>query len=122
MIPPSSYRWLLSAALLCSIGNALAQDSTPPHLVSAAANCSGGVIAVTFDKQMTDSALNPAHYALSGGLSVLSVSQPGNLETFYLTVSGALTQGQAYTVTVNGVSDLLGNPIAPSSQTSFSCT
>src|SRR5205814_6618956 len=69
----------------------------------------------------SDSALNPAHYALSGGLSVLSVSQPGNLETFYLTVSGALTQGQAYTVTVNGVSDLLGNPIAPNSQITFQC-
>src|SRR5205814_9526779 len=71
---------------------------------------------------MTDSALNPAHYALSGGLSVLSVSQPGNLETFYVTVSGALTQGQAYTVTVNDMSDLLGNPIALDSQIFFSCT
>ena len=39
----------------------------------------------------------------------------------HLGTSAALTPGVTYTATVNGVVDILGNPIVPDSQVSFLC-
>jgi hypothetical protein len=108
--------------LTIDFGFTAAEPGSPPQVVSAAANCSGGLVILEFNKQLDYQVGNDAsHYDLSGVIAVLAAQVGSDLRHVYLTTSAALAQDQAYTVTVNGVVDLLGTPIAPNSQVTFSC-
>lgn len=118
--------FLLPVARLCLLGLALCSVGYPakaqPQLLSAAANCIGGLVTVQFDRHLDiPSAESAGHYALSGGLNVLSATISPDLTKVYLSVDGALTEGQNYTVTVNNVADADGALITPDSQAEFAC-
>src|SRR5437867_657702 len=117
-----SWKYLVSLLLFVAASMVSRAQDTPPKLIRASVNCSGGLLDLEFDKQLDSQVANDAsHYTLDGGITVLSALTRPNLEHVALTTSAPLTQSQAYTVTVNGVTDLLGNPIAPNSQITFQC-
>lgn len=97
----------------------LADGSSFPRVVGAVSTGNTGVL-VQFSKPMADSAADTFRYAIVqenvnpevGALAVLSASfAPGDHKTVHL-----VTRSQnevTYTVTVVGVTDLAGNPLAP---------
>jgi len=91
-------------------------DSIPPNIINIAAAASQ--IIVTFSEPVDSvTAGNAAKYSVSGGVNVLSATQnPGNAAQVTLTTGVALNFGTIYTLTVNGVNDLFGNPSHVSGQ------
>ncbi len=95
-------------------------DDVPPALVRASALPDLASVLVRFSRTVANDATNIAHYALSGGATVLSAAlDAANLFDVTLTTT-ALTPATRYTVTVNGVRSRTGDvPIAPDSTASF---
>ena len=91
-------------------------DTIPPNLSSLAATANQ--ITVTFSKPVDPATAGAAaHYAVSGGVSVLSaVPNPANVAQVVLTTGVALNFGTVYTLAVNGVKDLYGNTAHVSGQ------
>jgi len=88
-------------------------DTVVPRLLSAELDFfNSSKVIVTFSEPV---ALDSANFSINNGASVVAVSQGKDLNLVVLDVSG-LTSGSAYTLTVNGVADLAGNLIVPSSQ------
>jgi hypothetical protein len=94
-------------------------DLTPPTLVSATTTGNPNSVEATFSEALDPlTAADVAHYAISGGVSVaVATLAPGGTRVTLTT--SALAPNTSYTLTVNGVEDLVGNVIAPDSQTSF---
>ncbi len=85
------------------------KDTTPPVAISA--NSIGGTIGILFDWLMDPaSAATVGNYTMTGGPAVTSARLAGDGRSVILGVSG-LT-GTSFSVTLNNVKDLGGNPIA----------
>jgi hypothetical protein len=95
-------------------------DTTPPTLLSAAADCTSNTVCITFSEPLDPvTANNAANYSIDSGVTVSAVLV-GPPDTVCLNTS-QLTPGVTYTLTVNGVKDLCGNAIASHSQITFAC-
>jgi len=95
--------------------------NNPPVLAGATGVIGGTNLVLTFSKALDDSAADPAHFALSGGVSVLdAVLDPINKLAVTLTTSPQ-QPATSYTVTVNDVRDRTAShlPIAPNSSIEF---
>ncbi len=96
-------------------------DPEVPQLVSVAADCAGSRIRLWFSKEMDPIlAHDVTHYSING-LTVTSVDLFGPNTSWDLVVSPALSAGTSYTVTINGLTTLLGAPLPPDTQTTFQC-
>jgi hypothetical protein len=90
-----------------------------PFVQSAYAMNSIQVVVVFSEDVSEASAEALANYRLDGGLTVERASLCLDLQTVLLTLTGPMTDGRIYTLTVSNVTDLTGNPIAANSQESF---
>lgn len=93
-------------------------DAQPPRLAFAAGLGTPTIqgtlmpmlVKVAFDERIDpSSAANPARYAISGGVTVDTVTLAMDWRTAFLT-TGGLKAGERYTVTVNGISDQAQTP------------
>src|SRR5206468_4369833 len=90
------------------------EDRTPPQCVGASASPSLTNIVVRFSEFMDQmTAEDTFNYSVSGGLSVLAVGLNPDRSSVTLRLSGLLTPGATYQVTVKDVNDLANNPISP---------
>jgi hypothetical protein len=88
-------------------------DSTPPQLVSAAP-VNNFSIDVFFDEAVDPTtAQNTANYFIDNGIGVPVSAQVDviNPSLVHLSLSGSISTGVDYTVTVNGVNDVFQNTI-----------
>jgi alpha-L-arabinofuranosidase len=95
-------------------------DTVPPVLLSAR-SVSTTTIQLVFSKPLSAAtATNLANYVMSGpgGLVSISAAVLDSTGTNVTLTIPPLVFGASYTVTVNGVTDLVGNVIAPGSQAS----
>ena len=99
-----------------SVSLTVLKDVIPPNItaVSAAVNS----IVITFSEPVDPgTAATAANYTVSGGVTVLSaVQNPGNAAQVTLTTGSTMNFGTVYTLLVNGVEDLYGNPAKVSGQ------
>jgi hypothetical protein len=96
-------------------------DTTRPVILAASNYGDPAVVTLDFSEALdVASATNPAHYTFDRGLIVTSAEMGINSKTVRLRTSG-LTNGVAYTLTVNDVLDRapVPNPIVPNTQATF---
>ncbi len=95
-----------------------AADPTPPTLtgVRPAAFPIAGALDVYFSEPLAAASVSASDFSLTGGVNVTGASVAGNV--VHLTLGASLPLGGS-TLTVSGVSDLAGNPIAGSPQAAF---
>jgi hypothetical protein len=95
------------------------RDTTPPAVTNVVADATGTNVFISFSKPVSDTALAKGNYAISPGLTILSVTRV-NQNTVFLATSPQANYTQ-YTVTINGVQDLAATPntIAPNTQVQF---
>lgn len=87
-------------------------DDGPPALVSALGGPDLNRVTLVFSEKVdAASATAAGNYSISGGLSVSGATLADDGRTVTLTTGGQ-TAGTGYTVTVNGVKDLVGNAIS----------
>ncbi len=99
-------------------------STTPPVIVRAQGTGWTGV-RVTFSKPVgAATATNPANYAMSGGLSVLSATLDPATERDVMLVTSEQTPATDYTLTVNNVADqtVAALPVAADSTAGFSAS
>jgi len=102
-----------------AIDDAPTIDTTPPTLAGVSAHGPATRVVVDFSEALeAASAGNTANYAVSNGVTVTDAALAANQQAVTLTVT-TLTSGVDYTLTVNSVQDLAGNPIDPNSTASF---
>ena len=89
-------------------------DTTPPTLVSAVAGSAGTLVVVTFSEPLAPDTVDGTRFALDNGVNVISATLQSDQRTVYL-VTTPQPNGTTLTLTVNGVVDLAGNPIAANS-------
>ncbi|HYE96638.1 MAG TPA: lamin tail domain-containing protein [Rubricoccaceae bacterium] len=95
-------------------------DTTGPNPVEVTVGPDGRSLAVIFDEPLDPASVAPGAFALAGPVSpaVTNAAYTATPDpTVTLTLASALEPG-AYTLTVNGVRDLLGNP-AQNAQVAF---
>jgi hypothetical protein len=100
------------------------QDTTPPELVSASSQGNPTQVQVVFSEPVTAaSAQNIANYSLSSGTIQSATLQADGL-TVILKMASLLTPDRAYTLTINNIADLAGQPnlIAAGSNLKFLIT
>jgi len=91
-------------------------DTSAP-ILSNVTTPSATSVQLTFSEQLDrSSAQNISNYSISNGINILSARLDGQKVT--LTTS-ALNQGLTYTLLVNNVEDINGNPISPNSAYTF---
>ncbi|MCL5097329.1 MAG: hypothetical protein M1608_07345 [Candidatus Omnitrophica bacterium] len=97
-------------------------DTVPPVLVSAKRDyMMNNQVLVIFSKAVSPStATVVGNYAINNGVTVSQATIGSNSQTVILTTSPITPGAQAFTLTVNGVQDLVGNPIAANSQVPLS--
>lgn len=96
--------------------------ATGPLLLSAAGNCSGGLINLRFDRTLDPvSASQPANYRFDGGVTVVSAALQPDQQGVWLGTDLPLVAGTPYHLSVINVADALGNAIALDSQVLFQC-
>ena len=94
-------------------------DTTPPEILAAYARGVATRVDVDFDEPVgAATAEDAASYAIDGGVAVTGATLAANQQAVTLTTS-ALAPGVEYTLTVDDVEDLAGNPIAPGSTATF---
>lgn len=78
-------------------------------------------VAITFSKPVEDAAADPAHFALSGGKSVLGADLDPVANRVITLTTNPLSPSTSYTLSVSGVRDRTPahHPIASGTQTSF---
>ena len=102
----------LAEVLFESYSNTPVSDNTPPTLVSTG-TLDRKIIGLKFSEAIASAtATVAANYTISQG-SVVAAEVGASGESVYLTVTGLNSDN--YTVTVNGVTDSAGNPIAANS-------
>ncbi|MBE7499155.1 MAG: PQQ-binding-like beta-propeller repeat protein [Verrucomicrobiales bacterium] len=95
------------------------EDRTPPILTGVQGDSLRTRVTLRFSEALAAAtAIDPANYALSGGLQVQGVRMGIDGATVILSTS-LQTSETAYTVTVNNVADLAGNRIASDSEATF---
>jgi hypothetical protein len=92
------------------------RDTTQPAVTNAAADMTFTSIFITYSKPVSDTALSRANYAINQAVSISTINRLSQ-QTVQL-ITSQLTQGQIYTVTINGVQDIdtIPNTIAPNTQ------
>ncbi len=94
-------------------------DTTPPVITSVHALGQATRVVVDFSEPLSAGSANaPLNYTISGGVTVSAAALHANQTAVTLTTS-ALSAGTDYTLTVDNVLDLAGNPIEPGSTASF---
>lgn len=89
----------------------VSSDTNPPVLLKAA-SYDGNTIVLTFDEVMDDTTYNPANYAVdAGAVGVAAATLNPDARSVTLSLTVPITG--TFTVVVNSVQDLAGNPIAP---------
>jgi subtilisin family serine protease len=100
------------------VGATLGGDTVPPALVSVCATSNTSVV-VKFSEPVAKAAAETAsNYAIDNGAAVTAAARNADNVSVTLTTS-ALFPDLMYTLTVNGVPDLAGNPIAADSKMTF---
>ncbi len=97
-----------------------AYPDTVPPIVESIAILSDTVISIRFSEEINELiAENLSYYALSEGIDILNSDRDAlDYSIIYLTTS-PLSNGQNYTLTINGLEDLEGNSIIPNSTSNF---
>jgi hypothetical protein len=90
-----------------------------PSLVKAAGSASLTNVTVTFDRPLNGASVTATNFTLSGGVTVTAALFNTNTSKDVLLSTTTQTQGSNYVVTVNGVTDVNSNAIAPNSKISF---
>src|SRR5687767_3091780 len=90
-----------------------------PSLVKAVGSASLTTVRVTFDRALDPLSITPSQFTLSGGVNVTDATLDPNTSKDVILTTTPQMQGASYTVTVNGVSDVNGIPVAPNSTISF---
>jgi len=96
-------------------------DTNPPVILAASNYGDAAVVTVDFSEALDlASATNATHYILDQGVTISSATMGINSRTVRLRTTG-LTNGVAYTLTVNGVLDRapVPNPIASDTHVTF---
>ena len=94
-------------------------DTTSPQISSVQAQGTPARAVVTFSENVEQAISETAsNYAIDNGVTVSAAGLGDDGRTVTLTTA-PLTQGITYTLTVNNVVDLAGNPIATDSQEQF---
>ena len=94
-------------------------DTTPPSLVAVGAPGTPTRVEVDFSEPLDPTTgADAANYSISGGIGVSGAVLAANQQAVTLTTS-ALAAGVAYTLTVDDIEDLAGNPIAPGTTAAF---
>lgn len=107
-------RFKVSGIFTDSTGTLTVQKDVDPPVVESS-NGLGNTVGILFDWLMDPaSAGDKANYSVSGG-TVTSAQLAGDGRSVALVVSGLA--GDSYTVTINGVKDLGGNPIVADTET-----
>ncbi len=97
--------------------------STLPRVHVVEASCGTNVATVYFNKIVNASeASQLSHYSISPGITLNSVSYMANSYSAQLFAAQNFTSGTTYTLSVQDLHDLCGNPMSPNPYTfSFSC-
>ncbi len=94
-------------------------DTTPPAIAAVHAPGPATRVVVELSEAVSASTAGEAsNYSVSDGIAVTDAAPAANGRAVALTTS-ALAPGVIYTLTVDGVEDLAGNPIAPGSTAEF---
>lgn len=94
-------------------------DTVPPVLVSAQSAPSLNHVYVNFSKRLNPATATKALNYSIPGLTILSAAIADTTSSNVVLTTSAQTPGAAYTLTVNGVTDLAGNTVAASSTAAF---
>jgi hypothetical protein len=116
----SKYRCVARSFALEAISDAatITVDGTIPTIASIRGSVNFNSVYVTFSEPMNlEQLIDAAHYGLSGGVMVNSAV--GLDPTTVRLLTDQQAQGTQYTLTVNGVEDLAGNPVAANSTAKF---
>lgn len=102
-------------------------DTTGPHVVSAAGDDGSPFVTLTFDEPLasTTATLAASYTVTPAGGGAVAVTQAvlsASTRTVTLTLASPLAGGTLYTVTVTGVTDVSGNPVAAGTSVSFTAT
>ncbi len=90
-----------------------------PELVRAVGSASLNTVRLFLTRPLAAATVAPGDFAISGGLTVSAATVNADDPRQVLLTTSAQTQGTAYTITVNGVSDTSGNAIAANSTINF---
>jgi hypothetical protein len=90
-----------------------------PGLVKAVGSASLTSVRVTFDRPLSAGSVTAQRFTLSGGVNVSDAVLDPNTSRDVILTTSAQAQNIRYTVTVNGVTDVNGNPVASNSEISF---
>lgn len=98
-------------------------DKVAPLMTNMVGSATLNTVTITYDEAMEPSSVTTAaNYTGTGGLTISAVNPVmdslGNVSKVILTTS-AQTPGQKYTITVAGVTDLAGNPVASGTTGTF---
>ncbi len=93
-------------------------DTLPPALLSATGVNNTTVDVVFSERIESATAGNAANYTVNPALAVSAAALQADGKTVRLT-TGAQTEGTAYTVTVNNVWDISGNPVGANNSAGF---
>ncbi len=114
----TQYRVVLSVPGLPGVTSQVASltvqaDTVPPGIAGVAAS-SSDALTVTFDEPLDPTTANTAgNYTLTGGLTVTTATLGGSSSNVVrLEVTGTVTAGTQYTLTVNGVKDVYNNTVS----------
>jgi hypothetical protein len=111
----------------CSVMHCVNRSLAAPRLTGASAACGGNKITATFNEPLDPaSALNLANYIVDDfthhlSLLVTSVAFGADSKTICLYTAATLAAGTQFRLTVNNVTDLCGNAIAPNTLLNFGC-
>lgn len=90
-----------------------------PNLVQAIGSASLNSVRVIFDRPLSGASVSASKFTLSGGLNVTAATLDATTSKEALLTTSPQAQGSNYVVTVNGVTDVSGNAVAPDSKIAF---
>jgi hypothetical protein len=92
---------------------------TPPKVLTAVGSATLVEVTITFDKPLADSSTNISNFTFSGGVTPLSATLNTNTFRDISLTTSPQSAGSNYIITINGVTDVTGNQIAPNSTVHF---
>jgi len=91
-----------------------------PAIAKAVGSATLNNITVMFDRALTAASVSADRFQVSGGVVVTAATLDATTSKDVILTTSAQVQGSNYLVTVNGVTDVSNNPIAPDSKVAFS--
>ncbi|MBN2201558.1 VCBS repeat-containing protein [bacterium] len=114
-----AYKSGMNPSGIASADFVIEADVTPPVILSVSASGNPNRVQVTFNEDMDETtAETAASYGITPAVAVTSAVLSADHRTVLLG-TGTLSTGVSYTLTVNGVEDISGNPIAADTERSF---